>query len=236
MARNPRKTAVATANLAKKGKKPSNPSAKGRGRAASAKPAPAREVQSDDNIRASFLHHLTAWRAAQSKVAVARKIEKEMVASAKADGFLKKEFQVAEALAGSPKKEARVVAEVSLRQRVAQWIGHPMGKQLDLFAQNREVLIDPRDEGKQCCMEGGRASPPSKYSPGSIPYTQWLEGFHAEQERKVRGGIKPLGGNGELDDGDGEQDGDGNPVAAVGADPARPLSSDFEDFPSDVKH
>lgn len=223
--------------MAKKGKRGNVVNIRGRKKtpapSTKASGKPAAPPPSDDNVRASFLQHFNAWNGVQAKLKAAKKLEKDMVASAKADGFLKKEFEVAEALAGSPKKEARIVGEVSLRQRVARWIGHPMGAQLDLFEKNKGAIVDPRDEGKQHCMEGGRASPPAKYAPGSIPYTQWLEGYHAEQERKVKSGIKPLAGNGELDDG--EPDGEGNPVAAVGADPARPLS-DFDEPVSDAKH
>ena len=200
----------------------------------SSKQGKGRSVRSDDNIRASFLHHLAAWNGVQAKVKAAKKLEKEMVAGAKADGFLKKEFETADGLAASPKREARIVGEVAMIQRVARWIGHPMGAQLDLFEANKGAIIDPRDEGKQHCMEGGRASPPKKYKPGSIVYTQWLEGYHAEQERRVAAGIKPLkrGRKPSLEDEAPADDGEGNPLASV--DPARPLASDFDDPASDT--
>ncbi len=236
----PKKPRMTASKLAKKGKKLADEmfgkKAKGaKTKAAKGKSVPAagRSVTTDDNdaVRASFLQHRTAWTNVQAKLAVAQKLVKDMVSAAKADGFLKKEFEVADMLAGSPKQEARVTGEVSLRLRVARWIGHAMGAQLDLFAEpDRTPAVDKAyDEGKQACMSHERASPP--YAPGIPQYTRWLEGYHDEQERQVKAGIKPLEGNGALDDGEDE----GNPVAAVGADPARPLS-DFDDPPSDAKH
>jgi hypothetical protein len=218
-------------------KKPPAESVKTKVAKAKSVPAAGRSVTTEDNdaIRANFLQHRTAWTNVQAKLAVAQKLVKDVVSAAKADGFLKKEFEVADALAGLPKQEAKITGEVSLRLRVARWISHPMGDQLDLFAEpDRTPAVDRAyDEGKQACMSHERASP--TYSPGIPQYTRWLQGYHDEQERQVKAGIKKLGGNGSLDDGPGEPDGEGNPVAMVGADPARPLS-DFDEPMSDAKH
>ena len=231
MTRKPKPTLASVARQGKKlademgGKNPRKPRTP-----KAAKPAPAsnRSVTTEDNdaIRANFLQHRTHWTAAMNKLALAQNGLKEVVSAAKADGFLKKEFQIADELNGSPKQEAKVTGEVTLRLRVARWMGHPMGNQLDLFAQpDRTPAVESAyDAGKQAAMEHKSASPP--HDPSTPQYERWLKGFHDEQGRQVREGIKPLNGDGTLE----ARAEDGASVAAVGPDPARALS-DFDDFP-----
>lgn len=146
----------------------------------------------DDAMRALFANHASAWDQWKAKLKVVEKIETDVKAALKNDGFKVQQFKIRDALLAGPKSEAKIHAEVKDRLLVAKWIGHPMGSQLDLFEQpDRTPAVDrARDEGKQTAMDHGRASPP--YAPGSPQYTQWLEGFHEEQERQVRAGIKPL--------------------------------------------
>jgi hypothetical protein len=182
-----------------------------------------------DAKRASFLHHRSSWTAVQAKFKATKKLVDDVVDAMKADGHTKKEMEFADMLAGDCKQEIKAVADVEMKLRVGSYMGHSIGNQLDLFAQSVAAAPNPYDEGKQCHMEGGRASPPKHYAPGSPQYTRWLEGFHDEQERRVKAGIKPLGGDGTLEDepaGEEAADDDGNPVAEVGAkpDPARPFS------------
>jgi hypothetical protein len=188
--------------------------------------------------QAGFLHHRSSWNGLQAKKKALEKIEKDVKAALKADGYLVQEMVVADQLA-TLKGELKVTGDVRLRLRVAKWIGHPMGAQMDLFAQvDRTPAVDKaREDGKRAAMEHKRASPP--HAPGVPQYTAWLEGFHAEQERQVKAGIKPLNEGGTLDDDAGsdegapgdfeadEEDGEGNPIASASPNPARPLS-DFD--------
>jgi len=186
-------------------------------------PAAGRTVTTADNDpkRESFLHHRPSWVAANAKLKAAQAIVDEVVAALKEDGHTKKEMVIADLLAGNRRQELRVVADVEAKQRVASYMGHWLGNQMDLFTQS-----NPYEEGRTACLEGKRASPPRDYLPGSPFYTRWLEGYHDAQEAKVRKGIKPLAGDGTLEekasaeDGEGGED-DGNPIAeAGGRDPA----------------
>ena len=247
MPKKPRTTSDVTppklCKLAKQGKKPADEmfgkkkGAKAKGPKGKSVPAADRTVTASDNDakRASFLHHRAAWVGVQAKLAAAQQLVAGVVEAMKADGIPKKEMAFADLLAGNHKQEMRAVNDVVMKIRVASYMGHAMGNQLDLFAEpDRTPAVDKAyDEGKQACMSHERASPP--YAPGIPQYTRWLEGYHDEQERQVKAGIKKLGGNGSLDEGPCEPDGEGNPVAAVGADPARPLS-DFDEPVSDAKH
>lgn len=150
-----------------------------------------------DAIQASFLQHRNLWISAQAQLKVAEKRLKDMVAAAKADGFLKKEFQVADLLAGSPKQEAKVTSDVTMKLRVARWIGHSMGKQLDLFENPAAIVAATPpgqaayEDGKQAAMEGKTGTPPGQFS-GQELAQKWMDGYHAGQELVVKSGIKPL--------------------------------------------
>lgn len=190
-------------------------------------PATDRTVTVDDNKRASFLNHRPSWMAAMSKLKAAQAVLNEVVSALKEDGHTKKEMQIADLLAGDRKMELRVITDIATKQRVAQYMGHWLGNQRDLFEQDQAAAPNPYEEGKTACLEGQRASPPKDYVAGSPFHARWLMGYHDAQEVKVRKGIKPLAGDGTLEDKQsaGDDEGDGNPIAEVGErDPARPLA------------
>lgn len=141
----------------------------------------------DDEKRTLFLHHRTAWTGWQAKVAALKAVEKDIKSTLKSDGFTVEEFQVADDLA-TVKGEAKVKSKVETRLRVARWIGHPMGAQLDLFAKNAKGPRNPRDEGRQASMENKPKKPPAEYAIGSDQWAQWIEGYDEHQASIVPGG------------------------------------------------
>lgn len=145
-----------------------------------------------DDERALFLQHRSSWSNWLAKLAVVEKLEKDVKTALKADGFTVKQFQIADQLAGSPKQEAKVRCEVKDRLKVAWWVGHPMGAQLDLFAQpDRTPSVDRAyDEGRQAVMENQPAKP--NYSPETEQYRSYMAGFHDQTEKAVRRGMKPI--------------------------------------------
>jgi hypothetical protein len=178
------------------------------------------DQRSEDQIRAGFLQHRQAWNQMTARQKALDKQWTDTKAALKADGYKVIQMQIADDLAGSPKQEAKVHAAVHDRLQVARWVGHPMGQQLDLFAQpDRTPATDKAyDEGKQAFMEGKRATPP--YTPGVPQYTQWLEGYHDAQDARVRGGLKPL------EDEEQEAGDEGTDESGWGdSDPARPLDA-----------
>jgi NurA-like 5'-3' nuclease len=152
----------------------------------------------DDAKREAFLQHRGVWNRWQAKVKALEEIERELKANLKADGFLVKEFQVADQLSSGIKGETKVTEEVTLRLCVARWIGHPMGAQLDLFSQpDRTPAVDvARDAGRMASMEGKPADPP--HSPETEQYREWMEGYH-EHQATLAAGIKTLEEAGEED-------------------------------------
>jgi hypothetical protein len=60
------------------------------------------------------------------------------------------------------------------------------------------AVVRAYDQGKVACMEGKPCSPP--YDASVPQYEQWINGYHDETERRVKAGIKPLGGDGTLED------------------------------------
>ncbi len=149
-------------------------------------------------IQASFLQHRNLWNNAIAKLKVAEKALKEVVADAKAEGFLKLHFQIADALTAGPKKEAKVVGEVKNRLQVARWIGHAMGKridlnQLDLFAPDKpagDPVQAAYEDGERAGLGGVTANVPGQYSANELSQA-WLSGHHKGQST-LHKGIKPL--------------------------------------------
>jgi hypothetical protein len=180
-----------------------------------------------DDIREAFLVHRGTWNQLTAAQKALDKRWTDCKAALKADGYKVIHMQIADDLSGSPKQEAKVHAAVCDRLQVAQWVGHPMGAQLDMFAQpDRTPAVDrARDQGRQASMENQPCKPP--YDSSTPQYQSYMEGYQEDQAR-IASGIKPL----KADDGDeGEDDGFGDPEAETAGwgksqrDPARPLNS-----------
>ena len=102
----------------------------------------------DTERRELFASHRQAWNEWQAKQAVVDKIGKDVKAALKGDGFTIKHMQIADDLMDAA-GEAKVKAEVQDRLQVALWIGHPMGAQLDLFAQRLRRRLQLPDRGRE---------------------------------------------------------------------------------------
>lgn len=146
-----------------------------------------------DEERSLFLRHRTSWNEYQAKLKVVEKIGIDVKAALKADGFKVGQMVIADQLT-TVKGEAKVVGEVRDRLKVARWIGHAMGNQLDLFEQpDRTPSVDRAfDLGVQDSMEGKPRKPP--HSPETEQYRSYMAGFDKHQET-LRGGVGR--GNGE---------------------------------------
>jgi hypothetical protein len=144
----------------------------------------------EDATRALFASHRQKWLGWRTKLAAVDAIEREVKAALKADGFTVKQFVIADQLTGTPKQEAKVRCEVKDLLLVARWVNHPMGAQLDLFEQPLTLQTgvgSPYEQGKQAAMDNQAPRPPE-----GIESQVWLAGFHDEQARQVRAGIKPV--------------------------------------------
>jgi hypothetical protein len=157
------------------------------------------DTRTEDEVREGFLQHREEWNRWMAKAKVLEKLEKEVKANLKAEGYTVKQMQIADQLLGSPQAEAKVQGEVTDRLQVAQWVGHPMGAQMDLFAQpDRTPAVDrARDAGKQASMESRPRKAP--HSPETEQAAAWYAGYDAHQHDLHKGfkKTKPDGnGNG----------------------------------------
>lgn len=147
-----------------------------------------------DEQRAAFLQFNSQISVLRAKEDAAAKLVKDALASAKAAGFLKKDFDIARDLADR-KKETKITDDVTRRLRVARWMGHKLGEQLDIFVDaqlqpDRVPIVDRAyDEGKQTSMSGG--SPKPSYSPDTDAYRAFMAGYH-DHQRELSGGFKTL--------------------------------------------
>jgi hypothetical protein len=171
----------------------------------------------DDDMRELFLSHRRTWNGWMAKVKALAEVERDLKAALKADGFKVLQFQIADNLSGSPKQEQKVRAAVEDRLKVARWIGHPMGAQLDLFAQpDRTPSVDVAfDAGKMASMNNEPAKPP--YDPNSEQFRQYMAGYH-EHQGKLAKGFKPLDANA---NGAAETHGEAEDKPAAGFGPSR---------------
>jgi ribosomal protein L17 len=145
-----------------------------------AKPGTNLKDLSEDEVRHLFLKNRTEYVSAKAKEAAAKKVVDDIVTQAKSDGFTKKELDLSIDLADL-KKEKKVIADVETRLRVARWIGHKMGAQMDLFAEpDRTPAVDRAfEEGKTAGL--GASPRKSPYAQGLPQNEKWFEGFDAGQ-------------------------------------------------------
>ena len=142
----------------------------------------------DEERRQLFASHRSSWNGWMAKSKALKELEKDVKAALKSDGFTVKQMQIADDLA-DVKGEAKVKAEVDDRLRVARWVGHPLGAQLDLFEQPDRTPITDRayEEGRQCSIDNKPAKP--KYAPETEAYGSYMAGYH-DHQREIVGGMK----------------------------------------------
>jgi hypothetical protein len=108
----------------------------------------------------------------------------------KEDGFTVRQIELALMLE-TPEGEASVRLEMQQMLLAAQYIGAPIGKQLDLLLEpDRTPAVDmAADEGQRDAMESKPFQP--GYAEGTPQRESYTKAFYAEQERQIKAGIKP---------------------------------------------
>lgn len=111
--------------------------------------------------------------------------------SAKSMGFDKQDFDYAIQLE-TAELEAKTKARIARNLVIAKYMGSSLGAQLDLFLEpDRTPAVDRAyDEGVAASMSGETAKP--GYDPSTPQHARYMEGFHADQEKRVKGGIKKM--------------------------------------------
>ena len=144
----------------------------------------------NEEDRALFLHHLgnlpKLIKAKDDAVNSIRNFYK----AAKADGFLKIDFDDGRMIQKAEGEKAKKAA-IARSLTIAKWLGCDLGAQLDLFVEDERVpAVDHAFEaGKTASMQNKAAKPP--YDPDTEQFRQYMAGFHEHQATLAKG-IKKL--------------------------------------------
>lgn len=139
-----------------------------------------------------FLEMRDHWSALNDRANSAGAKRRQYQNEAKAAGFTVNMFKDSLRLA-TPEGEAEFKAEIANRLLAAAYSSADIGDQLSLFLDhNRTPAVDRAyREGQERAMQN-KTLETTKYAPGTDQYTAFCDGYHAEQERQVKAGIKKL--------------------------------------------
>lgn len=145
----------------------------------------------DEQNRALFLHHLPKVADLKDKVATATANLRNAYKAAKADGFLKADFDTAFEIQGAEGEKKRKAA-IARSLQIARWLGCDLGAQLDMFVEDPLVPAADRayEEGKTDSLQGKSAKP--SYDPSTEQHRRYMAGFHDATEARIKGGITKL--------------------------------------------
>lgn len=162
---------------------------------AAAKPSPEvaateKGPDTDQEAKALFLRALPKIADLKAKLNTANANLRNAYKAAKADGFLKKDFDVAFEIQGAEGEKAKKAA-IARELTIAKWLGCDLGVQLDLFLEPTRVPAADRafEEGQAASMQNKAAKPP--YDPSTEQYRKYMAGFHEHQATLAKG-IKKL--------------------------------------------
>jgi hypothetical protein len=134
----------------------------------------------DTEAKALFLHHLPKIEAGKKRIADATNALRILYKSAKADGMLKRDFDVAiemQGADGEKKKKAAIAHELT----IARWMGYDLGAQLDMFLEPERVPATERAyaEGQTASMTGKPLK--CDYHETTEQYREFVRGFQDHQ-------------------------------------------------------
>lgn len=150
------------------------------------------EELSDEDRQALFFDHLRKARPLfEAKKEAARDL-KQAKELAEGEGVSWKDIEAA-IKADTEEGRAKLIADVQRQQRLAQWLGLPVGASPDLFddAANGDQAKRAAAEGKRAGMNGDPCKPPAQYAPGSEAYNAWCSGHADGNAALARRTIKP---------------------------------------------
>lgn len=134
----------------------------------------------DTEAKALFLHHLPKIEKAKQAIADATNALRILYKSAKADGMLKRDFDVAMEMAkanGEKNKKAAIARELT----IARWMGYDLGAQLDMFLEPERVPAAERAyaEGQTASMTGKPLK--CDYHESTEQFREFVRGFQDHQ-------------------------------------------------------
>jgi hypothetical protein len=145
----------------------------------------------NEEDRALFLNHLPKISDLKAKLNSANANLRNAYKTAKADGFLKGDFDTAFQIQGADGEKAKKAA-IARDLTIAKWLGCDLGAQLDLFVEPERVPAVDRafEEGKVDAMSNKAAKP--SYDPSTPQHAKYMEGYHSISEARIKGGIGKL--------------------------------------------
>jgi hypothetical protein len=149
-----------------------------------------KNVKVDATSKKLFLdEHLPKIARLKALLATANSNLRNALKTAKSDGFLKRDFDVAFRLQTEPGEKA-IKLEIARDCTIAGWLGYSLGKQLDLFLQDdmHDTEMMAYADGEEASRIGKPAAP--IYAPGTSGYDAYMQGFHDHQE-ELHKGFKP---------------------------------------------
>jgi hypothetical protein len=192
MARKPKKDPkdAADAAEARSKKAPKAKTTKASEKAGPAVQAAKTNPDVDTEAKALFLHHLPKIEAGKKKIAEATNALRILYKSAKADGMLKRDFDVAIAMQGA-EGEKNKKAAIARELTIARWMGYDLGAQLDMFLEPERVPATERAyaEGQTASMTGRPLK--CDYHETTEQYREFCRGFQDHQVT-LQAGFKKL--------------------------------------------
>lgn len=144
----------------------------------------------DPEKRALFLADKDAYAKAVDKQKKATAAVRNAAKTIKADGFTLRQVKLAIQLE-TPEGEADFKSLIANDLLAAQYAGAAIGSQLSMFLEpDRTPAVDvAADEGQKDAIEHKPAKP--GYDPSTPQHKSYMDAYHAEQGRQIKGGIKP---------------------------------------------
>jgi len=150
-----------------------------------------RTVAVNEESKALFLdHHLPKIALLKDRQAKATSDLRNGYKTAKKDGFLQRDFDIAFKLR-TQTGEKEIKATIARDLTIAQWLGYTgLGKQLDLFVADEPVVAkDVEATARAAGEDASRSGEPAKplYAPGTPGYEAYMGAYHDHQAELAKG-------------------------------------------------
>jgi hypothetical protein len=149
----------------------------------------ANEPSADPKLRELARHHRDKYITLKNAMGKAQKNLRLFGKEVKEDGLSMRQIKLMVELS-TPEGEAAWRMTIANDLIAAQYQGAAIGQQLTLFLEpDRTPAVDiAYDQGVQDSMDGKTAHP--GYDPSTPQHAKYMDGFHAETERRLKAGIK----------------------------------------------
>lgn len=167
----------------------------------------------DPKLKKTFIEMRDHYQVLNERANGAAAKRRQYLKEVKEAGYSLQQIKISVMLQ-TPEGEAEFKAEMANRLLAAAYSDADIGDQLSLFLDhNRTPAVDRAyKEGQSSAMKNEAAAP--KYDPDTEQYRAYMEGYHDEQARQVRGGIGKLDAKAEAAKGGRKGRGKGKAAAA----------------------